>query len=73
MEPPRPPPTELPLPTDTAGESDGSDTGYDMHDEALLYQEEDELSETVLVTFLVSVVVVGTVVVWWSTSQSSSS
>ncbi len=63
MEPPRPPPTELPLPTDTAGESDGSDTGYDMHDEALLYQEEDELSETVLVTFLVSVVVVGTVVV----------
>ena len=63
MEPPRPPPTELPLPTDTAGESDGSDTGYDMHDEALLYQEEDELSETVLVTFFVSVVVVGTVVV----------
>jgi hypothetical protein len=34
-----------------------------MHDEALLYQEEDELSETVLVTFLVSVFVVGTVVV----------
>jgi hypothetical protein len=34
-----------------------------MQDEALLYQEEDELSETVLVTFLVSVVVVGTVVV----------
>lgn len=63
MEPPRPPPTELPLPTDTAGESDGSDTGYDMHDEALLYQEEDELSETVLVSFLVRVVVVGTVVV----------
>ena len=63
MEPPRPPPTELPLPTDTAGESDGSDTGYDMHDEALLYQEEDELSETVLVTFLFCVVVVGTVVV----------
>ena len=63
MEPPRPPPPELPLPTDTAGESEGSDTGYDMHDEALLYQEEDELSETVLVTFLVSVVVVGTVVV----------
>jgi len=37
--------------------------GYDMQDEALLYQEEDELSETVLVTFLFSVVVVGTVVV----------
>jgi hypothetical protein len=34
-----------------------------MQDEALLYQEEDELSETVLVTFFVSVVVVGTVVV----------
>jgi hypothetical protein len=33
-----------------------------MQDEALLYQEEEELSETVLVTFLVSVVV-GTVVV----------
>jgi len=63
MEPPRPPPTELPLPTDTAGESEGSDMGYDMQDEALLYQEEEELSETVLVTFLFSVVVVGTVVV----------
>ena len=63
MDPPRPPPTELPLPTDTAGESDGSDTGHDMQDEALLYQEEDELSEIVLVVFLVSVVVVGTVVV----------
>jgi hypothetical protein len=34
-----------------------------MQDEALLYQEEDELSEIVLVAFLVSVVVVGTVVV----------
>jgi hypothetical protein len=34
-----------------------------MQDEALLYQEEDELSEIVLVVFLVSVVVVGTVVV----------
>jgi hypothetical protein len=45
-----------------AGESEGSDTGYDMQDEALLYQEEDELSETVLVTFFVSVVV-GMVVV----------
>lgn len=63
MEPPRPPPKELPLPTDTAGESEGSDTGYDMQDDALLYQEEEELSETVLVTFLFSVVVVGTVVV----------
>jgi hypothetical protein len=34
-----------------------------MHDEALLYQEEDELSETVLVSFLVRVVVVGMVAV----------
>lgn len=62
MDPPRPPPTEQPLPTDTADESEGSDMGHDMEDEALLYQEEDELSETLLATLLVNFVV-GAVVV----------
>lgn len=62
MEPPRPPPTEQPLPTDTAGEREGSDMGHDMDDDEL-YQEVDELSETVLVTFFVNVVVMGVVVV----------
>ena len=63
MDPPRPPPTEQPLPTETAGESEGSDMGHEMQDEAALYQEEDELSETVPATLLFSVVV-GAVVVW---------
>ena len=62
MEPPRPPPTEQPLPTDAAGESDGSEMGHEIEEEEL-YQEEDELSETVLVAFLVIVVVMGAVVV----------